>query len=498
MIAIYFRPDFTQIVQGTLHKNFTFHIEDYMETDAALSFIVNDGMREKENLSHFFKQLKNDTDAANEDVYVVLPDCIFSFVDSVEYINETNLRSMLQEHTGVNAENLYVVRPVVTSSPAPNRQSVYAILKKYVDKLVEVSMKERIALTSVEPASLAFFRAYGDWHNEMPLVEMFPDEAAIITYSPAGGIFLTDSPSISEKALLQAGVEANSAVSAVFAANDFTASQTFMNMNTDMPYFVLTDNRNIQKLQSIALRAPEAPLSLPDFIVAKNLERNQHARWMPAIGTLLQVYDELPDKASLENPLYEKKDAFVTVKSGNLLPESAKQAARNRQWKRVIRRGCQYLCIGFAVLLVIETAALIFFSSYSINPALKADYEKALADIAQIEKEVKIIDIAHRENQDAVEAYQAIAHARPDGVGFTDIKIGQIKPVSSSGKKKAENNTPYITLTAVSGNAMLFQDLRGKLESEDLFDSPAINSITQNGTTGFQTAQFTIMKGSSK
>lgn len=489
MISIYFRPDCTQIVQAVIQKDLSLKINDYAIVDDALEYIISDGAGEDAKLSRFFQQLKKEVDVAGDDVYIVLPDYIFSYIESIESINDANLKFIIQENTNVPAENLYYTIPVATTSPAPDRKSVYAIHKKYIDKLVKIAMHERIAITSVEAASLSFFRACGDWHNEMPVVEIFPENASIVTYSPAGGIFITDAPALSEKALKEAGNNADSLVSTAYAANDYAAGETFMNVNTDMPYYVISDKKTIINLPSIAQRSPRKKVTFPEYINSSIIPETEHSLWLPVVGTILQAYDDLPEKFQTDNPVYENKDAFITVQSGNLLPESAMKAAKNRQWKRVIQRICQRLCIAFSTAIVLETASIIYFSSISINPLLEQDYQVAQKDIEEIQNEVTVINTAHTQEQYAVEAFCKLAQSRPDGVGFTDIKIGNPSPETA---KDGKNNLKYITVTAVAADPMMFQTFRSNLNNVDIFTGPSIDSIASYGSNGFQKANLSI------
>ena len=201
----------------------------------------------------------------------------------------------IKEQTGEEMENLYITKPVITESPAPDRQSVYAIQKRYIDRLISASMQERIAIISVEPASMAFFRIYGKWAEEMPLVEMFPEHASIITYSPAGGIFLSDAPTLQEKELLADGAKSNDSILTAYAANDFAAGQTYLNVNTDMHYVVLTDNQNILNIPSLRFRLPPEPVAFPEYIDSGSFPKGMELIWMPLAGTLLQAFDDLPE-----------------------------------------------------------------------------------------------------------------------------------------------------------------------------------------------------------
>lgn len=492
MIAIYFRPDVTQILQGSLGKDMKLHIEGYEETEPALQYLLDDGAAAEAGLARFLQALKKDTDAGSDDVYAILPDYVFSYVESVEYINDENLAVTIKEQTGEEMENLYITKPVATESPAPDRQSVYAVRKRYIDRLVSVSMQERIAIISVEPASMAFYRIYGQWAEEMPLVEMFPEHASIITYSPAGGIFLSDAPTLHEKELLADGAQANGSISTAYAANDFAAGQTYLNVNTDMHYVVLTANQNILNVPSLRFRLPPEPVLFPEYIAAGRFPKDLELLWMPLVGTLLQAYDDLPEKMQGDNPLYESLPPFVHIKSANLLPDLARQAARNRQWKRVIGRVSKMLSGTFTAAICVEAAFILYFSTFAVPQGLEADYNKAKADLDSINNEVAVIGQAKKENQHTFQAFHGLAAARPDGCGFSDLKIGSDTPEND------QKRLDYIQLTAVAGNELIFQQFRENLAKDTFFQSPSINSISADASSGFKTARMTVAKGEDK
>lgn len=491
MIAIYFRPDKTQVVQASIRKDLRLQVEGYDERPEALSYLLEEGAGEEARFQSFLAELKQDVDLASDDVFIVLPDYIFSYVDSVEYINDTNLAALIEEATGESVDNLYISRPIGTGSPAPERESVYAIRKKYVDRLVDASMKERIALTSVEPASLAFYRIYGVWDREMPLVEIFPQHASIVTYSPVGGVFLTDAPMLAEKNLLANPEKMSSTVTTTYAASDFAAGQMFLNLNTDMPYIVMTDKKDILDNPSVRYRFPQEAPAFPAFVISPNIEKNQQAGWMIALGTLLQGYEDLPESMQDDSPLYQSKPSFVTVRSGNLLPELARQATRNRQMKRVVQRGCKMLSGIFATCIVAELAGILYFGSFTLDPALQKDYNKAQADLAEIGTEAELISTAKEEDQKPFQAFHAITNARPDGCGFSEISIGNDAP---SKDRKDEQSQKYVSLTAIAGNELIFQTFRENLARESLFQNLNISSISADNT-GFRKASMTIGRG---
>lgn len=501
---MYLRPDKTQFLQANITKKEKVTVVDVLETDSILNLLLSYKKNKEENpdeqileqLSKYFDNLKRDTDIANDDVYVVLPDYLFSYIESIDYTNDTNLHSLIAEKTGVSPDDLYISLPVETLPPAPERKSVYAIRRTLVDTLTEICTKERIALTSVEPASLSFFRAYGKFDEEMPIVEIFDNNASIVTYSPAGGIFITDAPTFSEKAIMRNGPAANQIIQGLYASNDFAAGETYKNVNTDMPYIVLTENKKILEMPSIRFRLPESAITFPKFVQAYGVSHEQEIDWMIPLGTLFQEFDEkkggIPKYS--ENPSFANKPSFIHILTGNLLPSEAKQAARARQWKQVILHTCKMFSIGFGIAIFAEIVLAGYFSTYHINQSLKNDYKQAKADLAEIQSEIDIIKDARKSDFQIARAFGTIAQARPDGCGFEQLTIGNNN--LSDDDPKAVND--FVHLSAVAADEMIFQTFRSNLTAyDDFFAGPSLNSI-QRDTSGYKKASMTIGRRTKK
>lgn len=516
MISIYFRPDETQVVTARFRKDKRVEITDVCRDEPIIDAIIaehnSDNIAE---LVKFFDCLSDIVDLANDDVYVVLPDYIFSYIEAVDctYINETNLLTQLETAIGGKAGDYLFTYPIETKPPASQKRTVYALKKLYVDKIIDACKEKRIALTSIEPASFSFFRAYQKWNIDTAIVEMFPDKASIITYSPAGGLFRSDAPTLSEKHLLELGLTAKNEISTAYAANDFACSQTFAQMRTDFEYIALTNNKNIRMIDFIKTRSAKEIITLPDMIIADDLPAREQVYWMAAIGTLLQCYDESIEDA-LDNPTLESKPAFININNANLLPQEVKDIARSRQWKRVIARTCRLLSACFIVIIILESAGIFYFSNVHINPKIKTDYEAAKVDIDKIAHELNIIKKAKAEDNEPLKGFEKVVASCPNGLGLATITIGKEVPISSNNNTKVDNDkldkknnkddkkspnnkkfeqakAEYIKLTAAASDEMLFQDFRAQLDQQDFIVNPYITAI--NGDkNGLKTAEFTI------
>lgn len=513
MLSLYLRPDRTQIMQAQWTKDKGIRIDETHTMDECLSYVIEPGQIYENKLQDFFKELKRETRISSEEVNIVLPDYIFSFIDSVENTDQVKVKAIVSERTGENPDALYIAAPMKQEPPSKDMQSVYAIKKEYIDRLVNVSMRERITLIAIEPASIAFFRSIGfaGWRREIPFVEMFPNAATIVTYSPAGGIFRQEAPMLAEKNLSKEGVNASNIVHQAFSANDYTVTQLFASFNTDMSYYTITHNKNLRNVPAIKMRLPEEPMEFPDYTSGKLPQKEEQHLWLCCFGGLLNAMDEVYTD-SYENPVYKGKVSFIHLQSANLLPDTAKSAIQKRQWKQTIQRICRFLSAAMIILMLVEGAAIIFFSSHELKPELERDYKKAKQDISAIQSELDVIKIAEREEQRPVEAFAQLNSCLPVDCGITDISIGNGNVKSNQGNnsnkknndgkkdtKKAESATQddkseYITMQAIAKDELLLQNFNANLSNNETFANPFISNISA-ASNGMKIAKFTIGRG---
>ncbi len=514
MLSLYLRPDRTQIIQANWTKDKGIRIEEMTTVDECLDYILEPGQVYENKLQDFFRELKKQTNISSEDVNIVLPDYIFSFIDSIENTDSSKVKLIVADRVGENPDALYVTAPMRQEPPSKDMQSVYAIKKEYIDRIVTVAMRERITLVAIEPASIAFYRSIGfaGWRREIPFVEMFPKAATIVTYSPAGGIFRQEVPMLAENNLLKEGTNASNIVHQAFSANDYTVTQIFTSFNTDMSYYTITHNKNLANLPAIQTRQPEDPLKFPMYVSGDILPQTDQGLWLCCFGGLLNAMDEVFND-QYENPVLKGKVNFIHLQSANLLPDTAKSAIQKRQWKQTAQRVCRILSAAMILLMLVEGAAILFFSSHELNPGLQRDYNKAKQDISAIQSELDVIKIAERERQDPVEALAQLNSCLPANCGITDISIGNGNVKTNKGSnnkdkkdnkskdtKKAEsatedNKDEYITMQAIASNEILLQDFNANINVNEAFDNPFISNISA-ANNGMKIAKFTIGRGS--
>lgn len=493
MISIYLRPDKTQVVEASIRKNKTLRITKSFETDSFFSGMLS--QRDSEytdeddcitELSNLFLALRKKVAIRSDEVYIVLPDFLFSVVDCFEFVSDDNLYTEVENATGESQDAFYISFPVASEPPAPVKKTVYAIHRYFIDRLTEAASDQHVTITSVEPASVSYFRSLSNWSLDHPIVEIFEDHASIVTYSPAGGIFRSDAPSLTAKNLRENTLKADSIISSAYAANDFSSSQSFSHMRTDAEYTLLCDEKSIFQYNAVKLRLPEQPPTLPSNVSHRFVQEEQ-VRWMPVIGTLFQQLDQAYSDAS-ENPIYDDLPAFIHVQSANLLPDSARIAARNRQWQQIAKRLSKGVIAICVTSTIIEAGLAFYFNSAEISPSLQTEYDTMVSQKDAIEGELNVIKAAKREDFGVWDAYMDITRVRPQNCGFIDLSIGSNNPSGASAKKQ------FVKVNAIAQNEMTFQDFRAGLETIPTLSAPTISNIAAEQTSGYKRASIIISK----
>ena len=491
MISIYLRPDKTQIVRGKKKKNNTLVVDTALELPSywdcftggqptnlpGQNFMEYQGSQE---LRKLFQAVKEVTSTKYEEVYLVIADTIFSMVNVFPYVAENMMMDAIAQKLG-SLDEYYLSMPMEVKPPQNKRKTVYAIRRKYIDRIVQAAQAENITLTGIEPASMGFVRSMQKYGCDYAFVEMFKKEATIITFSPIGGIYRNDAPHMGEDELISRPEDADRQITSNFSTNNFIGGSFFGSISPDLPYYVLSDNPDIYTIPAIRHNEPRNPVGLP-LIVEANITEHDQINWMIVIGTLLQTIEA-------EAVVYPDKDDSLIIHAANLLPEELQTAAKQRQWKAVAKRTFKGLAIGFVTLICVEMAGIVYFGSITVDPKLQADYEQAKADKVVIDVEMNSLKACLKDDPHVVEAYERLLRNRPSGCGFSQLSIG------SKDTNNKDMNAKFIKVRAISNDQIAFNDFVAALQQEDVFQSPTVNSIS--GTQGVMTADINIgRKGS--
>lgn len=480
MISIYIQPDKTQIAKAKVKKN-KLQVTLTKELPSYWDIFTSQNI---EKAMELFSELKRSVSMSYEEVYMVIPDLLFSVVDCYDYNIQEDIVAKLKEITGRSMDTFYVSMPIDTRPSNPPKKTVFAIEKQYIDILIQASEEANITLNSVEAASMSFFRSLAKWTLDQPIVEIFDEQASIISYSPVGGIFKLDVPELSKNSLLSKDMEsANLAVRQAYAQNNLTASKTFKAMRTDADYIVLTGYKPILQIEQIQLNMPKESPVFSELIESGLSPEEQH-KWMTVIGTMLQSLDY--------KNVFAEIPAFLEIESGNLLPVEALQRAKIRQWQQFATRVCRG-AICFLVTLIAIEMGMMCFNAAEISPQVRRDYNQALREKEQIKKELETLKMADDIDQKPLEAFTALLQAKPEGCGFTSVHIG----TTDTKPDKAKKNKNWIQVSVVSKDQMIFQDFQSALLDTKEFESVIINSISSDNSKT-QTATISISRKEKK
>ena len=496
MIGIYLRPDETQVVEADIKKDHRLHVLHTYEADAFFDGVLSakdkgfiDEESAERELANLFTRLNKNFSLRSENVYIVLPDFLFSAIECYEYISDDNIMTEVEKTTGEPIDAFYLSMPIMTNPPAPVKKTVFVIRKEIIDRIVTVCSRMHISLYSVEPASMGFFRSIANWSLDHPVVEIFEESASIVTYSPAGGIFRHDTPELSLKNLREQTLKANDIISSAYAMNNFASSDAFSHMRTDAEFSVLCANSAVFEYPSIRLHLPKNPFTFSD-IVEHPFDAKDEVQWMPVVGVLLSELDAL-FADSEDNPLYHDLPAFVQISSSNLLPPEVQKASQNRQWQQIVKRVGRYVIAASVFGMVLEGGAAFYFNSAEISPKLQQEYDAINSQKADIEGEMAVLKAQKQEDLGIMEAYEDITAARPQDCGFTDLTIGNNNPTANNSKLK------FAKVNVVAKNEMAFQDFRAGLETMDSLQNPTVTTI-KGDASGLQSATIDIQKKGAK
>lgn len=431
-----------------------------------------------ELINMLFEDLRDIVAVDYEEIYIVLPDLLFNLVDCFDYTNEEEIYNTIRERTGMDINDLYISMPLDTQPSLPAKKTIYAIEKKYIDLFIRASEESNITLTSIEPASMSFIRCLANWSLDQPIVEMFPKQATIVSYSPVGGMFKTDAANLSQEhlATYTSLEEADNEVKSAYAQNNFAASKTFRAMRPDAEYIVLSEYIPILQIPAIKENLPKETMKFPDFIDSK-LNISEQIHWMSVVGTLLQEYKR-------EEALYDNAPSFLQITTANLLPAEAQTMARHKQWKQITTKVCRMAILILSIILIAEFAGICYFNSIKIPDVLQSDYNQAKNNNELLEKEMQIIKEAKINDQKVLEGFSSLLKVKPDGAGFINVTIGKID-------LKSKKNDKWIQLNVVAKDQMIFQDFQSALMENKDFSGVIINSINADHNK-IQTANITI------
>lgn len=477
MISLYLRPDKTQVVKGKIKKDKTISISDATEIQSYWTALTAQSICEENlhDLSNLFHEIKSIISTSYEEFYIVLPDSLFYMVKCAEFMTNEDFMHSVRKETNKKDEEVYYSFPITTSPGSQPKRTFFAIEREIINRLLMAAKEENITLSSIEPASMSFIRCCASWPEEHFIIELFGDQATMVSYSPVGGMFSLKAPISKDNS-----ETANQDINSMLALHDYTAEKVFSSMNVNIPFTIFSEDKdkNILELEAFKGRSAVAK-ELPSFVEA-NIAPEYHQEWMIPIGTLLQNYEP-------EDELYATLPSFLQITTANILPKEIQMGAKFQQWKQLAKRYSRIAIFFLAVITFAEAAGTFYFDSICISPQLQADYDSAQKDSKDIDAEIKLLATAKKDHEYPMEAFKALMDNRPNNCGFSSVSIG------SNGQTKNADEK-WIRLTAVSTDPIVFQSYAAALTNDEMFKNANISKMDTD-SSGFKTAELILGKG---
>lgn len=483
MIALYLRPDKTQLVKARLKKDQTLSVSCATEIQSYWAALTDEQNSSEENsfveypeLADLFKEIKTVVPTLYEEVHVVLPDTLFCSINCGEGLTDEDYMEFVREKTEKPDEEVYYSFPITTAPGGQSKKTFFAIDRTIINRLIVAAQKENISLISVEPASYSFIRCCNRWKEEHFLIEIFEKQAMMVSYSPVSGMFGMSTPSLAGELLATDLSRANQEFKSNIALHDFTAAQFFSSMNVNVPFKVLTDQKDLLSLEAFNNRLAE-PERLPECVDV-DIPAEYQQDWLIPIGTLLQSMDKDLDDLP----------AFLQLSSANILPSQIQMTAKFNQWKNLVKKYSRIMIICFIAITCIESMGILYYNSITIDPKLQADFDAAQKNIKDIDAEIKVLAAAKKEHEYPMEAFSQIMKDRPDNCGFSSVSIGV------NGNSAQNANEKWVHLNVVSSDPLVLQNFASTLSEDEMFTHVALNKMDTDAS-GFKMADLTLGKG---
>ncbi len=498
MISIYFRESDTLLAKGKMQKNNRLKLTDVSSSsDSFLSAILDPEAPavKRELLQTFFSEVRQ-TSGANDGVYIVLPDYAFKTIECVEVASDEDLPARIELLSGVKLDYLYWSVPVIcVPSPTQKRRTVYAVEKTVIQRIVDLAGEAGLKISSVEPYSLAFLRAYGVFHEERIIMEVTKTRGYVVSYSPIGGFFKMDVPSLPIDRLAKEN-DPESVFRDVLQIHDAMALKTFSASNENIPVILQSEAgggiversvviRDRNKLAMEQYRLYGEPILFAEYIES-DISSDVQIDWMANAGTFLQDIpsETLMDMAGCPGNLR------ISIESGNLLPQDVVINSKFWHWQQNMFKMLRVALVMLTVACIAELAAWFYFSSVTVPEALVQQYDSAKQESDRLEAEFNLLKKAEKDDPHTIEAYLEILKYRPSSCRLLEAKLG-----SQSGKT---NDDRWITFKAVAKEPVAFQDFISELSKSEMFKSIRLEKLDDQSNVGYKSAEYSISKGKIK
>lgn len=476
MIGIFLRDDQTQVVKAMRRKN-ALHVIAAERLPPYLEYVQK---QDAGFLVDLFQAVNQAVGSLYEEIYIVLPDGEFDFIDCADFSEVDMSEGMEEAHEKWLADrNIkrgahYVSYPIEYRTNLHHMKTSVGIARDKVDCLLAAAKAADASLMSVEPVSLAYLRCLGKWREEHCILEFVGGNANLLAYSPLGGLFRLPMPQISKMQEVGGAKLWEEAIDDALVQYDAVRQKSFEYANIDAPLHVIS-SMDLTGLKSVRRRL--ATPAFPDTLVKTGLPPEARRDYMIPIGAALQVFE---GEAFFE----ENLPGFLRLTSANVLPGDVKLDSRFSRLKKKTLQYSKRLIGVLLVALAIEGGGILYFSSIQIPDQLQGNYNHANASVAAVKKELDIIKQAKGEHQYPLEGLEALIRAKPKEIDFLNLELG-----------RAGSSGAWITLNMGAADPMHFREYAAKLNENTVFSGINISQISSERQSGLKTATIEIGRG---
>lgn len=478
------RPEWTQVIRCNQKRNKKLEV---VLSEKVPSYLDAFEAANVDQLIDMFLDIKELTSTFAEEIFIALPDYLFIAVNCYtrkKTLDDNALNKQMNEifkdQLRVAENEIYYSMPLVCTNALEVKKTIYAIYKNSIDALVEAASYADVALASVEAASYAYLRSLHQWDEEQYVLEIFKDKASMVSYSQVAGMFKYDCDGISEKACMDLSKEDfDKEIERILTKNDMSAKDTFVVFNANIPVRVLSEKDAFRKSNAFENRIKPKDLFPADIIT--DLPEEEQFEWMVPLGALLLSCEET------DSAMYEPHPNYLSVASANILPNNIRKNSRYHRYRNLAKKYMKILIVLLLVLSAIEIGLTFYFNSFKISESLQSDYDRATVEYDQVKNEMDIINTAKSEDQEVLDALEALLAQKPVNVGFSEIEIGD-KDTSKDKDKK------WMRFTIKTPDPLAIRDYTSALSQDTRLDMVNIEQIATDNGSNMKAATVNVTK----
>lgn len=478
------RPERTQVIRCNQKRNKK--IEVVLTQDIA-SYLAAFESADVDQLIDMFLDIKELTSTFAEEIFIALPDYQFISVNCYpqkkamdENAIKKQMNEIFKDQLRVNENEIYYSVPLICTNALEVKKTIYTIDKKSVDALVEAAACADVAIASIEAASYAYLRSLHQWDEEQYLLQVFKNRASMVSYSQVAGMFKYDCDAIAESTATEMSKEDfDKEIERVLTKNDMSAKDTFVVFNANIPVRVLSEKDAFRKSNAFENRIRPKDVFPSDIITDLSLE--EQFDWMIPLGALLLSSEET------DSGMYEPHPNYLSITSANILPGSIRKNSRYHRYRNLAKKYMKVLIVLLLILSVVEIGLTFYFNSFKISESLQTDYDRANIEFDQVKKEMDIITTAKSEDQEILDALEALLAQKPATIGFSDIEIGDKETAKDKDKK-------WMRFTIKTPDPLAIRDYTSALSQDTRLDMVNIEQIATDNGTNAKVATVNVTK----